>query len=270
MNAPGRRLHAAPVISEGDDKAFWISFADLMTALMVMFLMVMAVALMAITKATGKSATEVSTVAQRLGAPTEAASSPQPGAKVALGSPQNGSTEALLEQAMQDLDAKLSLAAADTPGVHYDPRRHVIHFGERGRFATGSHQLDRRSAELLRQFVPQLLAITESEQGKQWIQRVVVEGFADTRGDYLFNLNLSLQRAQRVMCALLDTSDAGTAISAEMRGQARDIFSVGGFSFNDQRDSMEASRRIELRVEFGARPVKNAANPDTGVCRLPA
>ena len=33
-----RRRANAGVSGEGDDKAFWISFADLMTALMVLFL----------------------------------------------------------------------------------------------------------------------------------------------------------------------------------------------------------------------------------------
>ena len=48
MSAARRRAGAH---SEGDDKAFWISFADLMTALMVLFLVVMAVALLTITRA---------------------------------------------------------------------------------------------------------------------------------------------------------------------------------------------------------------------------
>ncbi|MDO8206599.1 MAG: flagellar motor protein MotB, partial [Gallionella sp.] len=40
---PGRRN------KEEGEKPFWISFADLMTALMVMFLLVMSVALLAVT-----------------------------------------------------------------------------------------------------------------------------------------------------------------------------------------------------------------------------
>jgi hypothetical protein len=45
---------------------------------------------------------------------------------------------------------------------------------------------------------------------------------------------------------------------------------VGGFSFNDQRASLDASRRIEMRIEFGPPPATAPARPsdDSGTCRL--
>jgi outer membrane protein OmpA-like peptidoglycan-associated protein len=263
MSGPVRRATAAAV--DGDDKAFWISFADLMTALMVMFLMVMAVALLSITRATQRSSADAEH--ELPAAAQQPASAGQPSAEQTPDRPQPHSSTP--DDVLQALQRQLQAAAAATPGVHFDERRYVIDFGERARFATGSHQLDMNTARLLRQFVPQLLAITESEQGRRWIHRVVVEGFADPRGDYLFNLNLSLQRAQRVMCVLLDTADAGTALEPAQRDQVRSIFSVGGFSFNDQRGSLDASRRIEIRIEFGQRPATSALVPEAGICRLP-
>ena len=44
------RMSANPSGREDAEKPFWISFADLMTALMVLFLVAMAVALLAVTK----------------------------------------------------------------------------------------------------------------------------------------------------------------------------------------------------------------------------
>ncbi|MFY8042587.1 MAG: flagellar motor protein MotB, partial [Rhodoferax sp.] len=163
-------------------------------------------------------------------------------------------------------------AAVDaSPGVNFDARRHVIDFGDRARFQTASHRLDAGSAKLLREFIPQLLVITESALGQRWVRRVVVEGFADPRGDYLYNLNLSLQRAQRVLCTLLEPGDATTSLSAAQQVQVRGIFAVGGFSFNDQRASLDASRRIEMRIEFGPPPVTATAqrSEESGACRLP-
>jgi outer membrane protein OmpA-like peptidoglycan-associated protein len=253
---------------EGADKAFWISFADLMTALMVLFLMVMAVALLSITKS---QSTPVASAPAKPAKPVPAPVPDEPRAQP--------SAEA---EAVKKLMAQLAQAVDATPGVQLDARRHVIDFGDQARFPTGSHQLDADSARLLREFVPKLLAVTESELGRRWVNRVVVEGFADSRGDYLFNLNLSLQRAQRVLCSLLDAPNDGSALSPEQRVQTSDIFAVGGFSFNDQRASLDASRRIELRIEFGPRPNSGAtAGPasdaglstprqrDYGACRLP-
>ena len=242
---------------DGADKAFWISFADLMTALMVLFLMVMAVALLSITR-TASSASAASTTTL---SPSTPALPAQP-----------EFADSVETDAITQLIKQLARAVDATPGVQLDARRHVIDFGDRARFLTGSHRLDADSAKLLRQFVPQLLAVTESELGRRWVSRVVVEGFADSRGDYLFNLNLSLQRAQRVLCALLDAPDDGSALSDQQRIDVSDIFAVGGFSFNDQRASLDASRRIELRIEFGPRPAVPAVahSTDFGTCRLPA
>ena len=256
---------------EGADKAFWISFADLMTALMVLFLMVMAVALLSITRTA--ASTNVTPTTTPTSTPSPVVSAPvadQPAPPKA--SDTTDTTDSTESDAIKQLMKQLAQAVDATPGVQLDARRHVIDFGDRARFPTGSHRLDADSAKLLRQFVPQLLAVTDSELGRRWVSRVVVEGFADSRGDYLFNLNLSLQRAQRVLCALLDAPDDGSALGDQQRVAVSDIFAVGGFSFNDQRASLDASRRIELRIEFGPRPAVSALPRAAGfgTCRLPA
>jgi outer membrane protein OmpA-like peptidoglycan-associated protein len=250
MSAQARRRGA--VHSEGDDKAFWISFADLMTALMVLFLVVMAVALLTITRAQT--------------APTPPVPKPAPPTpKTEVSKPVTPEVEEI-----ERLIKQVAAAVDAAPGVNFNARRHVIDFGDRARFETGSHRLDAASAKLLRDFVPQLLTITQSELGQRWVRRVVVEGFADTRGNYLYNLNLSLQRAERVLCTLLDGPVEGGALTEAQRMQVKSIFAVGGFSFNDQRASLDASRRIEMRIEFGPPPTTLPARPsdDTGACRL--
>jgi outer membrane protein OmpA-like peptidoglycan-associated protein len=261
MNTVGARPRArAAAAGEGDDKAFWISFADLMTALMVLFLVVMAVALLTITRAplSPPQATQ-SPATPAPAAPATPASTPAAARPV---SPEAEEIERIVKQIASMVDA--------SPGVKFDARRHVIDFGDRARFETGSHRLDSGSENLLRQFVPQLLAIIQSELGQRWVRRVVVEGFADPRGNYLYNLNLSLRRAERVLCALLDSAADGNALGDAQRMQVKRIFAVGGFSFNDQRASLDASRRIEMRVEFGPPPATAPARPaeDTGTCRI--
>jgi outer membrane protein OmpA-like peptidoglycan-associated protein len=241
-----------PLDGDGDDKVFWISFADQMTALMVLFLVVMAVALLSIT-----------------GAKTQEPQKPAAQAVVAAPAPKPApSAEPDIDQLLKEFKA----AVDAVPGVRFDMQRHVIDFGDRARFATASHRLEADSAKLLRDFVPQVLKVASSELGQKWVRRVVVEGFADSRGNYLYNLNLSLQRAQRVMCSLLDVSDEASRLNDAQRSQVRDIFAIGGFSFNDQRDSLDASRRIEMRIEFGPTPTPaaQARKDEAGACQLPA
>ena len=222
------------------EKPFWISFSDLMTALMVLFLVAMSVALLAVTKTV--------TEAER--------------ARVER------------DKGLERLLAEVEQAAKQFPGVSVDRTRNVIDFGDQARFDTGSHQLKADQALLLRRFVPNVLEIARSHLGQQWLKRIVVEGFTDQRGTYLFNLNLSLQRSQRVLCVLLNPPSQGDAeLSPEEKEQIRELFLVGGYSFNSAKASLEESRRIEFRLEFygvGEEPSLKINSPqgNFGTCSM--
>jgi outer membrane protein OmpA-like peptidoglycan-associated protein len=236
----GTRVIVGRKAKEEAEKPFWISFADLMSALMVLFLLVMSVALLAVTK-------NVSEAERRT---------------------------AERGQQISTLLARLDKAAARYPGISIDSKRQAIDFGDRARFDTGSSQLSREQGEYLRTFVPEVLAIGRDELGRKWLKRIVVEGFADQRGDYLLNLDLSLKRSQRVLCALLaPTAAHEKALTPQEHEQVRDLFLVGGYSFNSARKSFEESRRIELRLEFldvgESRPaVDDTQRGDFGTCRI--
>lgn len=222
------------------EKSFWISFADLMTALMVLFLLVMTVTLLSLTHATR-------------------------------------SVEAKKQQRAEEISevmGQIERSAKRHGGIEVDINRHVIDFGDRARFETGSSVLSEPAARALRMFVPELLAAADSAPGRRWIRRIVVEGFADPRGSYLMNLNLSLQRGQRVLCVLLDPAGRSEGIGDTQQRRIRELFAVGGFSFNAPRESYEASRRIELRVEFLALAESESSAPtvsnnvEVGACAL--
>lgn len=222
------------------EKPFWISFADLMTALMVMFLLVMSVALLAVTN-------DIS---------------------------QADRNKAAREQEIERFMQKIGQAAEKHPGIIVDKNRAVIDFGDRARFETGSSQLSNEQAQYLSQFVSEMLAIAQDEQGSKWLKRIVAEGYADQRGDYLMNLNLSLQRSQRVLCALLAPPQRQAfVLSPEEKERVRDYFLVGGYSFNSAKKSLEESRRIELRLEFYGLDEERAAlneiaRGNFGSCRI--
>jgi outer membrane protein OmpA-like peptidoglycan-associated protein len=204
------------------EKPFWISYADLMTALMVLFLVVMSVALLAVTKT-------VSDIERQ---------------------------KAEREQDIAKLLDEVEKAAAGYPGIRVDKEQKTIDFGDKAHFEKEKHTLTSDQARLLRAFVPEVLAIARDALGKKWLKQVVVEGFASPEGDYLYNLNLSLERSQRVLCVLLAQPYPDEhAMSRDELEQVRDLFLVGGYSFNAakynaDRDSYDESRRVELRLEF--------------------
>jgi outer membrane protein OmpA-like peptidoglycan-associated protein len=178
------------------------------------------------------------------------------------------------EKDIAQLLDEVEKAADRYPGVTVDKDRRVIDFGDRARFDKGKNTLTADQARLLRAFVPGVLAIARNELGHKWLKQVVVEGFASPEGDYLYNLNLSLQRSQRVLCVLLAQpyADERSMSQAELE-QIRDLFLVGGYSFNAAKASYDESRRVELRLEFlglgESRPSNGSVPPSNfGHCTL--
>jgi outer membrane protein OmpA-like peptidoglycan-associated protein len=210
-------------IRDEGEKPFWISFADLMTACMTVFLIVMAVTIVAMkaqvdafagtTRLAEERQSEIELFARRLKANS---GEMYPAVKV---------------------------------GIIKDTVR--IDLGSAANFVSGSADLSSGGSRFLRGYFPTVLEAARTGLGKKWLKRVVVEGFTDTDGTYLFNLDLSLQRSRKVVCAMFAPAAGGErAMSQEELNQIRDLFLVGGYSFNSMQESKAKSRRVELKLEF--------------------
>ncbi|MDU7814293.1 MAG: type I Zorya anti-phage system protein ZorB1 [Atlantibacter hermannii] len=204
--------------SDEAEKPFWISYADLMTAMMVLFLVVMVASL--------------SSVTQRIQRAEEG--------------------EKIRGHDIARLCERLELHARNlNKTIVVDCHDNRISFGEAGRFDHNRFFLNAEGQKALQDVVPLVLEASESEEGKKWFKQIVIEGFTDTDGSYLYNLHLSLQRSEWVMCSLLDSrSPLQKSISAQQQIKIRKLFLTGGVSFNNAKESKEASRRVELRMQF--------------------
>ena len=199
------------------EKPFWISYSDLMTAMMMLFLVTMSATLLAVTKDLGEAL----------------------------------DAGKLREGEILELWSELKTAAQEHGGIGVDCVSKRIDFGDRARFEKNQYRLAPSSARALREFVPEILAISASPSGKKWLHRVVIEGFTDTDGTYLYNLDLSLKRAQTVLCALFASPEPEEKpLAVEDLLRIRRLFLVGGFSYNTAKSTKEESRRVELRLEF--------------------
>lgn len=209
------------------EKPFWISFADLMTSLMVLFLVTMTVALLSVVTKTQ-------------------------------------SDEEKAQKAIEQVREMIREAVRNTGFEFQDDTITMVNdLGSQAQFAFGKHALSAQDARKLRQLAPGLLKVADSEAGRLWLRRFVIEGFTDKKGTYLRNLNLSLMRSERALCALLAPPDADeTPLTPDELRTIRERFLVGGFSSNSQKDTDEESRRIELRVEFRSLKEVQDASPE--------
>jgi outer membrane protein OmpA-like peptidoglycan-associated protein len=207
---------------EEAEKPFWISFSDLMTALMVLFLVVMAAALLSVTAGIRDNQARENSRAQHIG----------------------------------NCMAQVKVYTDSIPGVQL--RDHSVDFGTLAKFQNNSSELDQAQQQFLRRFVPRVLDIARGPVCQEWLKQIVVEGFASKGGTYLHNLDLSTQRSERVLCTLL-ASGGPPALNEADRSLVENLFFAGGYSFNATRETDEESRRIELKLEFYALKEKQEA-----------
>ena len=240
----GISRRASRARTEGE-KPFWISYADLMTAMMTLFLAAMAVTMAAITR-------EVQ---------------------------QQKAKEVVRVEEIKRICESLRASFGSHPFIHVDCVDNRISFGEAGRFSHNEYRLPSEAGTSLAQLVPVVLQAADSELGLRWFKQIVIEGFTDTDGSYLYNLHLSLQRSEWVMCMLLDPRrNANLQLSPAQIQRVRDLFLAGGVSFNGAKrdegnnEDKDASRRVELRLQFygleeqeagvSARPTFQASTDD--------
>lgn len=199
------------------EKPFWISFADLMTAMMTLFLAAMAVTMVAITR-------DVQ---------------------------QEKAKEVVRAEEIRAMCKDLGQAFSTHPHIRVDCADNRISFGEAGRFAHNDYRLPQEGGASLADLVPSILKSADGELGRKWLKQIIIEGFTDTDGSYLYNLDLSLRRSEWVMCMLLDPAkNMNLQLSTHQLQRVRDLFLAGGVSFNNAKENKEASRRVELRLQF--------------------
>lgn len=230
------------------EKPFWISFADLMTACMTIFLIVMAVTLVAL-----KGDVETYNNATRL-------------------------TRERQQEIEEFANGLIARSEKVKPSVKVSIIKDTVRIdlGSAANFVSGSADISPGGAKFLRSYFPKVLEAAGTPLGEKWLKRVVVEGFTDTDGTYLFNLDLSLQRSRKVVCAMYEPAQAGErAMTNEELQQIRDLFLVGGYSFNSMQASKAKSRRVELKLEFwqigereqeALRPKPDLSNKEFGRC----
>lgn len=199
------------------ESPFWISFSDLMSALMVLFLVVMAVTLVSVTESID-SATRATIE-------------------------RSAAIKRVMEKIAQD-------PKTETSGVEVDPQTYRIDLGKEVRFDSGSFTISTTAGQFLRSYIPVLLRAKESPDGQRWIRSVVVEGFTDEDGTYLYNLQLSLDRSRSVVCSLFQSNGAAEALTPEQLRKVQELFLVGGYSFNSIKKDKAESRRVEFKIDF--------------------
>jgi outer membrane protein OmpA-like peptidoglycan-associated protein len=157
-------------------------------------------------------------------------------------------------------------------GFTLDPKTDSVDLGTAAIFPLGSDRLSADQEALLRNYIVHLVDLVHDDPTMFPLKNITVMGYTDPAGSYLFNLDLSARRSERLMCALLDPAQRGTEMTdAEVR-TIRRLIKVGGYSIGDPGQSAQKNRRLALKLDFYGfdephLPGDSQATP-TGACPL--
>ena len=121
-------------------------------------------------------------------------------------------------------------------------------------FELGKFDLSERGQAFIDRFLPVYLNVLFSEEYREYVSEIIIEGHTDSLGTYIDNLELSQQRALAVASYVLD--DGYRAITADQKRQLRRVTTANGRSFSDPvldangNEDMDASRRVVFKFRL--------------------
>lgn len=119
-------------------------------------------------------------------------------------------------------------------------------------FDYNSDAIKEEGRDLLNRFIPVYLSVLLSDDYADYLGEIVIEGHTDTSGTYLYNLELSQERALSVVKFCLQMEQ----LTDKQRALLYDILTAKGRSYSDPvydasgNVDMEASRRVEFKFRL--------------------
>lgn len=137
-------------------------------------------------------------------------------------------------------------------GIEVDEKTGAIIFDTEILFEYDKAVLKEQSFQFLNEFVPKYLDVLLASGYEDYISEIIIEGHTDRDGTYLYNLELSQQRAYSVAQYILSDQFPYKNIQQHLQEK----LTVNGKSFTDSRVdengnySPSASRRVEFKFRL--------------------
>ncbi len=241
--------------NESEPLSFWESYSDLMSALLLMFVLVMA-SLLLNSLSIYQEKIEKETKARIL---LEEQAENQKKLQEEL-----EEQKKLLEIQQEQLEKMIGLKERIIKGlasdfektdltVAVDANTGSIAFDSSILFKSDSYDLTDSGKEFLSEFVPVYFDAILSSEYSDYISEIIIEGHTDIQGNYMYNLELSQKRALSVSQYCLEKIAADNRFDIE---KIRKIVTANGRSWSnpvyneDYSINMDASRRVEFKFRL--------------------
>ena len=241
----------------GSEPNYWQSYSDMMAALMMVFILIMAVAMVSLTvykKELDESKLELEQKNEELIKRQDLLESQNDELlklKEALEDKQSqidriiGVKQEIIQALKEEFDK-------EDIDIAIDSETGAIIFDSSILYDTNKSELKPEGESYLDRFLPVYIGVLFREEFREDIAEIIIEGHADTRDTYMYNLGLSQQRAFSVAEYILAESN----LDDDQKQQLRSIITANGRSYShpvykaDGSIDLDKSRRVEVKFRL--------------------
>ena len=235
-------LHNRRKKNFGENVSYWQSYSDMMAAVLLVFVMILTFSMF-------ESRREIESERDKLEEQQE------------LFEQQEDAMQEQQEQLDKIIGVRSDLVSAlktefdgSDLSVYVDPNTGAITFDSNVLFDSREYEIKDEGLVFLNQFLPRYFGVLLDNDFKDYVSEIIIEGHTDTNGTYLYNLELSQQRALSVASYCL--KDGSNILSNDEIDELRLIVTANGRSYsdpilnNDGTVNMDSSRRVEFKFRL--------------------
>ena len=244
------------IISDGNETySFWQSYSDLMSALLLIFVLIMSTTLLQAMNLYHDKIEEEAQVREEM--EQKQSEHEKLNQQIESQIQQIEEQQAEIEKLVgvkQEIIVNLSNEFSQTDLiVEVDPKTGSIAFDSNILFAVGSFELTDEGKTFLDSFIPVYFDTLIHSEYAEYISEIIIEGHTDTQGEYMYNLELSQKRALSVCKYCLDIIAEDERFDKDY---IRSITTANGRSwsnpvYDDHGEiDMDSSRRVEFKFSL--------------------
>lgn len=234
---------------EDEEVSYWLSYSDMMAALLLIFVLIIAFTMLQSKKQYEQKAQELTNQQQIVEEQQQLVTKQQ----------------AIMREQQEQLDQLIGIRSDVVESlkeefeqtnlkIAVDSETGSITFDEGVLFDYNQHKLKAEGEVFLKEFMPRYFHVLLGSDYKEYIGEVMIEGHTDTQGSYINNLELSQKRAFAVAAFCL--ADESNILPTMDIHELRELVTANGRSFSnpiyneDGTVNMEASRRVEVKFRL--------------------
>lgn len=246
-----------------EETSYWLSYSDMMAALLLIFVLIISFTMLQSKRQYEEKEKELLSQQNVIGKQQEQLDRQKKEMESQKGivDQQKKQMQSQQEQLDKIIGVKSKLISAlsdEFDGsdlkVSVDSQTGAITFDASVLFDKGKFEIKDAGEKFLNQFLPRYFNVLLKKDFHQYVSEIIIEGHTDTTADYLYNLELSQQRALSVAKYCLD--DKSSSLSKDQIEQLQKIMTANGRSFSnpvynkDGSVDMDASRRVEFKFRL--------------------